>query len=253
MATHNKQHPIDRAKEVHGERYDYSLFEYTTMSTKTLVVCKEHGPFSVAPKDHIYRKCGCPKCKYQYMTSTRSGTFRKWTTVDFIKKATEVHGSKYSYTSTVYVNAHTKLTISCPVHGEWWTTPSEHIRGNDGHGIGCPRCTSKVSAPERHIMSTLDAHNIAYKYQYKCDDLRSDKDRPLFYDFYLPDHNTIIEYDGAQHASEATLYGDNERRVLLDTIKNEYATAHGIRLIRIPHTVKKAKIAAYLMHRLNIA
>ena len=60
---------------------------------------------------------------------------KKLTTEDFIAKAREVHGDKYDYSKTEYVNNKTPICIICPEHGEFKQTPYPHLRG-----CGCEEC-----------------------------------------------------------------------------------------------------------------
>lgn len=53
----------------------------------------------------------------------------------FIKKGGLIHNDKYDYSKVTYVNAVTRVCITCPDHGEFWQTPDKHMRGG-----GCPRC-----------------------------------------------------------------------------------------------------------------
>ena len=49
------------------------------------------------------------------------------TTNDFIKKAIEVHGDKYDYSKVEYINNSTKVCIICPIHGDFWQRPRNHL------------------------------------------------------------------------------------------------------------------------------
>ena len=55
---------IEKAREIHGDRYDYSQVEYVSNSTKVTIICPEHGPFDQLPSNHthIKLKVGCPDC-----------------------------------------------------------------------------------------------------------------------------------------------------------------------------------------------
>jgi hypothetical protein len=53
---------IERAKNVHGEKYDYKKVDYKTTETKVIIICKEHGEFLMRPRAHYADKRGCPKC-----------------------------------------------------------------------------------------------------------------------------------------------------------------------------------------------
>lgn len=60
---------------------------------------------------------------------------KKLTTDEFIRKAKEVHGDKYDYSKVEYINAKTKVLIICSIHGEFWQTPSNHLKGHK-----CDKC-----------------------------------------------------------------------------------------------------------------
>lgn len=116
---------ITKAKEVHGDRYDYSKVNYINTHTKVCIICPEHGEFWQEPNVHINQRCGCPYCFGKIKSSKE----------EFIRKAKEVHGDKYDYSKVEYVNAHTKVCIICPEHGEFWQTPNGHLSGK-----GCENC-----------------------------------------------------------------------------------------------------------------
>lgn len=61
------------------------------------------------------------------------------TTEEFIEKAKKIHGDKYDYSNVRYVNSVTKVCIVCPIHGDFWQIPNNHIRG-----VGCPICGNKA-------------------------------------------------------------------------------------------------------------
>lgn len=107
---------------------------------------------------------------------------------DFIQKAKVVHGDKYDYSKVVFKRVDEKVCIVCPVHGEFWQTPSAHLRGQ-----GCPQC--KMSHLENKICQLLKDNNIAYKYESNIDGILKRKT----VDFYLPELNVAIECQGGQH------------------------------------------------------
>jgi predicted GIY-YIG superfamily endonuclease len=53
---------IEKAKEVHGDKYDYSKVDYKGNKEKVIINCPIHGDFLQAPQSHIGQKAGCPKC-----------------------------------------------------------------------------------------------------------------------------------------------------------------------------------------------
>lgn len=66
------------------------------------------------------------------------------TTEEFIVKAKRIHGNKFSYTKTKYVNSETNLTIICPIHGDFSTKPFIHLYGSD-----CPKCAVIPGRPPK--------------------------------------------------------------------------------------------------------
>lgn len=53
---------LERAKEAHGDRYDYSKVKYETTDKAVIIICKEHGEFLMRPRAHYADKRGCPDC-----------------------------------------------------------------------------------------------------------------------------------------------------------------------------------------------
>ena len=118
---------IARAKELHGERYDYSLVEYTGNRYIVHIICAIHGTFQQRPNDHL-RPRGCPAC----------GRFSNKEL--FIEKAKAIHGDLYDYSLVVYTHSKDKVKIVCPIHGIFETNPSTHLQGHQ-----CPHCSAKLN------------------------------------------------------------------------------------------------------------
>lgn len=77
----------------------------------------------------------------------------------FIRKATQVHGTTYSYDKVSYVNTHTPVTITCPVHGDFSQRPVKHT----SQRCGCPRC-SLTATTEDFITKSILVHHDKYDY-----------------------------------------------------------------------------------------
>jgi very-short-patch-repair endonuclease len=112
---------------------------------------------------------------------------KNYTTEEFIRRAKEVHGDKYDYSKSVYVNYITKVEIICPKHGSFWQQPSCHI-----NGYNCPHC--QQSKMEMEMEKMLRENNINFIIQKRFTWLNR-----LSLDFYLPEHNIAIECQGQQH------------------------------------------------------
>ena len=137
---------ISKAKQIHGDKYDYSQVDYVNSRTKVKIVCPEHGVFEQLPSSHLQGN-GCPQCakiwseghKQNLQISSRKS--RGMTTEEWIKRARSVHGDKYDYSQIVYVNQRTKVKIICPIHGVFEQQADSHIRG-----CGCRLCGFETEA-----------------------------------------------------------------------------------------------------------
>ena len=125
---------IKRATETHGIRYDYTNAVYTGADNNITIICKLHGTFQQRAREHI-RGHHCPKCGKIAMAQTQQST-----TSSFIKKASVVHKNLYTYDYTDYKRSKQKVTITCPVHGNFQQTPSDHLAGK-----GCKQCAQEKS------------------------------------------------------------------------------------------------------------
>lgn len=120
---------IKKAKEIHGDKYDYSLVDYTNCDTNIIIICKIHGQFKKQPRQHL-SKSGCIKCL--------SDSKRKPIN-DFIIKANKIHNNKYDYSLVVYKDAKTKIIIICPIHGQFEQRADIHQSGSE-----CQECAKET-------------------------------------------------------------------------------------------------------------
>ena len=138
---------IERAKQAHGNKYDYSLVEYIATHKKIIICCCEHGEFLQRADSHL-RGSGCPGC-----ASTQG------TTEEFIQKAKEIHGDYYDYSLVEYTKNKNKVKIICPIHDEFEQTPDSHKRGS-----GCPKCATQQRTTEEFIQCAKEIHGDYYDY-----------------------------------------------------------------------------------------
>jgi hypothetical protein len=219
---------VEKAKQVHGELYDYSLVEYITAKVKIKVICNVHGIFEITPDKHLQNR-GCSRCKYEKLHNLYRSNVE-----EFTQKSNVIHNKLYDYSKFIYVNCHTKGIIICSKHGEFNQKPSHHL-----DGVGCPRCNT--SKGELKIEKWLSDNNIIYTTQHKFDDCKNKRCLP--FDFYLTDCNTCIEFDGEQHFNLSRRSKSPEKNLhifntvkLHDGIKNSYCINNNIKLLRIPYT-----------------
>lgn len=139
---------LRKAKDVHGDEYDYSVVDYKNTTTKIIIICRKHGPFSQAPVKHL-RGQQCGKC---------AGN-KKLTANEFVERANQIHFGKYDYTNVTYRNIDTKVVIGCLIHGRFEQTPYEHLRGH-----GCSLCGNRSLTEEEFIAKAKVKYGNVYDY-----------------------------------------------------------------------------------------
>jgi len=146
---------IDRAKEIHGDLYDYSLVEYRGIHSKVKIGCRQHGIFEQAAKSHISasqktnRPNGCPHCAKEI-----SRNVNKLSTTEFIEKAKQVHNDRYDYSKVIYINNYTSVEIVCPIHGSFFQLPWAHT--SNGHE--CNKCSNSRKGLKGSRFPNKDTH-----------------------------------------------------------------------------------------------
>lgn len=189
--------------------------EFIDYHTHIIFTCSKHGDFLKTPQSVINQKCiKCADC-------TRKVRLQD----EFIKEIRLIHGNRYDYSKSVYVSQATKLVVTCLKHGDFLTSPYNHLIGR-----GCPDCAN--SKGEDAIIQFLTKNNIGFIKQATFPGCRSKA--LLRFDFYLPAHNTCIEFDGYWHFNP--FKGDMKRFSSVkkrDRIKNIYCRENHIPLIRI--------------------
>lgn len=209
---------VQRCREIHGDKYDYSKSVYKNMTTKVCIICPEHGEFWQSPLSHIHGKNGCKKCSRQYMDT------------EFFKEiGNKVHNGKYDYSKVQYFGGLKKVCIICPAHGEFWQTAADHLNGK-----GCPKC--KASKMENAVSKFLDDNRIEYEFQKKFKWLKNKKEMPI--DFFLPEINVAIECQGYHHfhpvyysKTNKSIYELNfTKRKEKDKLKKQLCEENGIKV-----------------------
>lgn len=215
---------IKIANKIHNNKYNYSLVEYKNNFKKVKIICPKHGIFIQSPSNHINHKSIYPKCNNIQRSENMT-----LTTNDFIEKANIVHENTYDYSLVDYKNSHKKISIICKKHGIFKQTPNNHLRGK-----GCSICNE--SKGEKIIKKFLKENGIRFipqKRFKKCKNIL-----PLPFDFYLPEYNTCIEYNGIQHYKVFDYFGGiekfnkNEKNF---NIKMNFCDENNIKLIVIKY------------------
>lgn len=135
----------------HGSTYDYSLVDYSNANTPVKIICQDHGIFEMDLYSHSIGK-RCLKCA----TVGRTKTLEY-----FVKKASNIHGNRYDYSKTKYLNAKVSVIITCNIHGDFEQKPYSHLSGN-----GCLECSilEKTSNNVGFIDKAKLIHSDKYDY-----------------------------------------------------------------------------------------
>lgn len=145
----NTEKFILRAREIHGDKYNYDSSVYVKTSVKIKIECPTHSIFEQRPGDHLNGQ-GCPKCAHNCKSSEEI----------FITKSNLLHNNKYDYSLVEYINNKTKVKIVCPEHNEFEQSPAEHLKGS-----GCPRCANNYKLDtELFIEKAKKIHKNKYDY-----------------------------------------------------------------------------------------
>ena len=127
---------IAEAKEIYGDRYDYSKVDYKNRDHRVTVVCPIHGDFQVYAREHLDGK-GCPKCEKGEK---------------FLVKLKEKYGDKFGLEQFVYESSTSLVTLICPTHGAFSRLPHQILNSR----FGCPECGNEVQRKKQE-----ESHNAA--------------------------------------------------------------------------------------------
>jgi hypothetical protein len=208
---------IEESVLIHDNKYDYSISNYQNAITPINIICPIHGEFKQIPSTHLKGK-GCPKC-----------AGKNKTTSEYIKEVNLTHNSMYDYSLVKYENSLTKINIICPIHGIFEQTPNAHLSGH-----GCSIC--KESKGEKEITKFLIENKIKFIKQHTFDDCKNIKKLP--FDFYLPEYNICVEFNGEQHYKPIKHFGGLPRfkkQLITDKIKNDYCINNNLKLLIISY------------------
>lgn len=166
---------INKAKLKHGDKYDYSLVNYTTAKEKVKIICpmEGHGIFETRATNHLHVRGVCPKCAAE--NNKIIGIGQRRTLDEFIAESNIVHNNKFDYSLVEYVNSTTKVKIICRDHGVFLQTPHHHLWGSSCKECNAEKYRKKYSiGVERFIEKSTEKHGTFIDYSYvKYKNLRS--------------------------------------------------------------------------------
>jgi len=226
LLSSNTEEFIRRSEEKFGEgKFGYANTVYTNNRTKLIITCPKHGDFKTLPDNHLHEGSngGCKECMKEHLRELKASN-----TKEFIEKSKKLHGNKFSYNRTIYVNNHTDIIITCNKHGDFKIRPDVHLNGCGG----CPKC--KSSKLEDEVRKLLTENKFRFEEQKPFSWLIGPGGKPQTLDFYLTDLGIGIECQGGQHFYAIDLFGgeeglkDTQER---DQNKLKLCEEHGIKLM----------------------
>ena len=143
---------IAEAKEIYGDRYDYSKVDYKNRDHRVVVTCPVHGDFQVYAREHLDGK-GCSKCEKGEK---------------FIAKLKEKFGDKFGLDEFVYESSTTPVTLICPTHGAFSRRPHQILNAP----LGCPECGIALLYQRQE-----QAHQDAIEHKEERDQARRERNR----------------------------------------------------------------------------
>ena len=143
---------IAEAKEIYGDRYDYSKVDYKNREHRVTIVCPVHGDFQVYAREHLDGK-GCPKCEKGEK---------------FLTKLKDKFGDKFGLDEFVYESSTAPVTLICPTHGAFSRLPHQILNAP----LGCPKCGNDLLNRQRE-----QAHLDAIEHKEERDQARKERYR----------------------------------------------------------------------------
>lgn len=216
-----KKETINKFKIVHNNKYEYDINNYINSHIPFNAICKKHGNFKIIGKSHVLGHGKCPLCQ------------------DKLKNKIIKY---YGINNEIIFNANETITFICKIHNTTETINKKYfskINLKDKKYV-CKTCymnalTDKCSIGEMKINEFLIKNNIRFEREktfYNCKNINL-----LRFDFYIPDHRLIIEFDGEQHYKPNKYFGMKSFKstIINDKIKNKYCIKNNINLVRLDY------------------
>lgn len=199
------------------------LGSYIDCVTPILCKCKKCGHLSYKMPKHIIDGQDCKKC-----SSIQRGEKNKLSQEEFEKRIRK--RNKNILVEGKYNGYNSKVQCKCLICNTEWNPIASSIMKS----TGCPFCSMSIG--EQLIKYYLESNNIIYDYEYSFQDLKGINGGLLSYDFYLPQYNLLIEFQGIQHEKSSEYFGGKDHFVYQkehDKRKRLYAENHSINFLEI--------------------
>lgn len=141
---------IIKATLIHLNKYTYNKLFLKNKRYWCELKCNTCGNIFEQRTDSHLTGNGCPNCRNKYFSEIKTISQE-----EIIKRFMEIHNNNYDYSKTITNGIHNKVCIICPMHGEFWQTPNNHLKGH-----GCPICRHINQA----ISITLDQEEVLKRF-----------------------------------------------------------------------------------------
>ncbi len=190
--------------------------------------CDKIHEWKTSVKHRTLDQTGCPYC------SGRKVCYCNSLAALNPKIAAEWSSKNKTVPSKVPIGSHVKYWWICSQDHDWLASITNRSRKN---GTGCPICASSKGEKEvKRMLEQMKVNYISQKiFSYK-------NLKRLSFDFYFPDHNKAVEFDGIQHFQPVEFFGGEksyQQQVICDLYKNEYCSENEISLLRIHYKDKE--------------
>jgi len=133
---------VDKFKQIHGDKYDYSKFIYNNFLKKSTIICKKHGEFLQTPENHL-KSQGCQKCGNESRVR-RESKIKNYAKI-FVDKLKQIYQDRFDYSFIEYTGQRNRVKLICALHGEFTQTPMDLLNGHS-----CQKCgRSNISKSKR--------------------------------------------------------------------------------------------------------
>ena len=138
---------IEKARSIHGDKYDYSKTIYVKSAQKVLIRCNKCGNYFEQTANAHLMGHGCNYCA---QVERNKGNILN--TEEFIRRARILYGDRFDYAKVEYKNINTPVEIICREHGSFFTIPGNHLNGRPG----CPKCKCDKARAKRTRIGDYD-------------------------------------------------------------------------------------------------
>ena len=218
----------ERRLKIIQEKYEIISTQVKNTHTYYTIKCKVCGHERTSTLNNLYSHldCGCV-----------TGVYRLRSAEEFINEVNKLNDNEYELVGE-YINQTTKVLLRHKPCGFIWKVwPSDMTNSNRLHS--CPHCQRQESAGARYISHYLQQSGILFEKEVTIPNTR------LRFDFFIPNLNCAIEYQGSQHYIPSSKFGGEERfkqQILNDNRKRDYCKNKQIKLVEIPYTYSKKQI-----------